>query len=689
MSRARRLVLCFAAAALALLALPFAAPAFYDNGFDGEPGAFMVSADYARLEQGDDTTGFAAISGDGRYVAIQTRARNFFADDDPDPPGQYRAGGIFRFDLETRALQKVADGDRLNESDSSFVFHGASNPSIGADGRYVAFSTDQALVSADANDNIDVYVRDMNVALPPGATCTGETVATCPFQLVSARDGGDDPAHYAAPETPIPGSNLGSEISRGVAISADGRKVVFRTAAASDLPLSATTDTPAGQLFVRDLAAKTTTLVSSRRDSETGQMTGEPAGGAQGAAISADGSTVAWTGGHAESQTRFLHGEVTDPSFDYFLWRRAPFGAASQTRRVTGLSDPDDPQCRKAEEDNPAMTTSFNQTSTGPCYGPLTDQESLRANIATQVPSLSADGYSVAFLTGAGPRPNISTGAGLDLYLTDMHPGLSRKQATTDLTSDGVSTDPALAAPIESVAFSEDGDHLAITTIRTAFTLPVLQLVGTQRAIADTRELYAIDLGAHTIERVTHSYEGGDINAGVQPPVTLSANGGRMAFSAFAGNLFFGDANQRPDAFVSTREPEPTPEGSAGGEEDEQSSIRTFAHRHISVRLRSVRGGVAVLSVSVPAAGRVKALATAAAHRRHRARKIAAGAAKASAKSKVRLVMRLRSALRAQLHRGAKIRARARVSYAPSAGGRTLHASVALVFSRSSQLRHK
>ena len=336
------------------------------------------------------------------------------------------------------------------------------------------------------------------------------------------------------------------------------------------------------------------------------------------------------------------------------------------------------------------MTTTFNQTSTGPCFGPLTDQESLRANIATQVPSLSADGYSVAFLTGAGPRPNISTGAGLDLYLTDMHPGLSRKQATTDLTSDGVSTDPALAAPIESVAFSEDGDHLAIATIRTAFILPVLQLVGAARAIADTRELYVIDLGAHTIERVTHSYEGGDINAGVQPPVTLSADGGRVAFSAFAGNLFFGDANQRPDAFVSTREPEPTPEDGTGEAGDDQSSIETFAHRHISVRLRSVHGAVAVLSVSVPAAGRLKGLATAAVNRRHKAQKIAAGKATAAAKSNVRLVLHLRSALRGQLHRGAKIRARAKVSYAAAAGGRTLHASVALTFfSKSSQLRHK
>ncbi len=50
------------------------------------------SADYDRLEQGDDSTVYAAVSADGRYVVVQTRARNFFADDDPDPVGAVPGG---------------------------------------------------------------------------------------------------------------------------------------------------------------------------------------------------------------------------------------------------------------------------------------------------------------------------------------------------------------------------------------------------------------------------------------------------------------------------------------------------------------------------------------------------------------------------------------------------------------------
>lgn len=261
-------LLCGLLGLAAALASPPAAPAFYANAGDGVDGALLVSADYARLEQGDDTTRFAAVSGDGRYVAMQTRARNFFADGDPDPPGQFRAGGIFRFDLQTRALAKVADGDLFEEAGNAFLRRGASNPSISADGRYVAFATAQRLGGADLNSSVDVYVRDMD--RPAGAADA--------YALVSARDGGSVPASFAPPSSPIPGGDPGAEVSPGVAISADGRRVAFRTEAASDLPAQAGTTTPAGQIFVRDLAAHTTTLVTATREGD-GTMATEPAGG--------------------------------------------------------------------------------------------------------------------------------------------------------------------------------------------------------------------------------------------------------------------------------------------------------------------------------------------------------------------------------------------------------------------------
>ena len=148
---------------LALLAVPAARGAW-------NPGAEIVSASLQKLEIGDAATQFADIADGGRYVAFQTRARNLFSPADPGPEGYVRTGGVFRRDLETGALELVADGDLrfpTDASNSPARVIGARNPAINADGRYVAFTTGQRLVAADANDKLDVYVRDMTV--PVGA----------------------------------------------------------------------------------------------------------------------------------------------------------------------------------------------------------------------------------------------------------------------------------------------------------------------------------------------------------------------------------------------------------------------------------------------------------------------------------------------------------------------------------------
>jgi hypothetical protein len=661
------------AAALVALAAPAGAGAYFGNAADGVDGAQLISADYARLEQGDDTTKFAAIAADGRYVAIQTRARNFFADDDSDPAGDYRAGGIFRFDLQTKALEKVAEGDLLRESDNAFLRRGASNPSISAAGRFVAFSTGQQLVPADGNDNIDVYLRDMSrLPTEPGA-----------YVLVSARNGGETPAGYAPPAFPLPGSVPGAEVSPGVAISADGNRVAFRTDTESDLPASPAVATPAGQIFVRDLTAQTTTLVTSARSPETGLMSSEPAGGALGAALSADGTTVAWTGRNAAAQTHLLSGENTDPSFNYYLWRRAPFGPAEPTRRVTGLADPDDPVCRQMEAENPGMVTVFNPNATGPCFGPLTDQEGNRSDISSQLPVLSGDGYTVAFLTGAGPRPAVPSGPGLDLYLTSMRPGESRKHGTVELTRDTSTGDLATNLPLGGLAMSSDGRYLAITTSRTKFSLPALQLTGAARTVPGPQELYVVDLQSRTLERATHSVLGGDADGGAQDGVTISGDGSRVAFSSFAGDLFRGDANQRADAFVATRLPEPAAEGGArkatggGG-----SSVKVNrAGPRVIVRATTKAAGVVVLTISVPAAGAIEAIARGRAGKPKKLRTIATRKTRARGKGSFHVVMRAASRFRPQLRGGGKLPARVSVTFSPSGGGRKLHASTPVVFS--------
>lgn len=642
------------AALVVLMTTAVGAQADYGAG-EADGGADLVSADYDRLEQGDDSTVYAAVSADGRYVVIQTRARNFFADDDPDPAGQYRAGGVFRFEIASQNLEKVADGDLFDEDTNDFLRRGASNPSVSADGRYVAFATAEPLIAADLNDNADIYVRDMNVA-EGGAGA---------YDLVSARDGSDVPATYGQPAVPNPGSNPGSDLTRGVAISGDGRYVAFRTDVASNLPASGAVDTPSRQVLVRDRQANSTTLVT-RNDPG-----GQPAGGAFGAAISADGTTVAWTGSNAAAQTRFLSGESTESSLNYYMWRRLADGPAAPTRRITGVSDPDDPACPSGQ------TTTFDSTSTGPCFGPLAAQEGQRSSIISQVPALSADGYTVAYLTGSGPRLAVTKGTGLDLFVTDMSPGITRKAGTTELTRAAASTDPATSSAISSLSMAPDGGHLVIATSRTNFTLPVLTPTGPSRTVPGTQELYAIDLEARTLDRVARSYLGDDINGDVQGGATISNGGETIAFTSFAGNLFFGDANQRADAFLASLQEDPP---AVPPVVVPPFVAPTTEQSRLVVRAKRSGPGALLMQVEVPAAGGLKIVAKGRAGKPRSVRSLAKGTGRSQAAGVIEIPLRVVERYRSELQERGRLHARARLEFIYSAGGERISDTVGIAF---------
>jgi Tol biopolymer transport system component len=624
-------------AAAAMLGLPGRAAAFYGNG------ATIVSADPVRQEEGDDSSTFAAVSADGRYVAFSTRARNFFADDDPDPPGAYRVGGIFRKDLQTGELKLVAGGDVRSAADDSLLVRGATRPSISADGRYVAFTTAQPLVPTDTNGAVDVYVRDMELpATDPAA-----------YDIVSARDGASTPATYEKPNPDRPGLDLGADATGGASISGDGRMVVFRTNAASDLPAEGAATTPAFQVWVRDRQAKTTTLV-------TRKLTGGPAGGGTGpSVISGDGTTVAWNGQNATAQTLFLSGEASDDALFFYLWRRIADGPSAPTRRITGAVDLDDPGCA------PGTPVTTDPATQGPCYGPLITPEDGPTSINAAVPSLSTDGRTVAFLTGSGPRPLIATGAGLDLFVTSMAPGVSRKAGTRELTREAQGV-PNASFPIEGAELSGDGTKIVVATQRTTYLLPGLSFVGAPRALAQNRDLYVLDLSANTIERVTRAYDGGDSQGDVTTQPTISADGSRIAFVSGATDLFFGDANNQPDAFAVTRQAPPSPPPPVTPRRTvippPPGSGEPPAAPRLSLSISRVRHLTARLAVRVPAAGKLvvtgKGLRT----------------VRATATRPVRLTLRLRAS------RPGKVRLTVR--FTPSARTSALTAHTTVKFKR-------
>jgi len=395
-----------------------------------------------------------------------------------------------------------------------------------------------------------------------------------------------------------------------------------------------------------------------------------------GASISADGTTVAWMGEDVGQQARMLAGESPPPLYTEPLWRRIAPGSQTPTQRVTGGSDPANPACAASGESSlgsPALASD-------PCQGPfqaLATRGNQSSGIWTEggtsggegdfVPRLSADGYTVAFIASALP---VALGAGFgnseggeapDVYVADMHPGLTRNQALSELTEPASATTIAGADPITDFDISADGRQLAFTTRRTIFPLGSPAFVSPPAAEPGLSELFAVDLANDTLTRVSQGYEGGpaeqphgtkqnggaeDIYGqdepfiGAQSP-SLSADGARVAFASTASNLVFGDGNTPPagpldgsDAFLVQRTiffPQPTPQYISPAPQPGE----TVAWR-LGVSAVSRRDGSVLLYVSLPAAGALSATARGVVLvRATRARRAARGATHARAKQRV------------------------------------------------------
>jgi Tol biopolymer transport system component len=482
------------------------------------------------------TAAFApVISADGRYLAFQGTI------------GGLR--GVFRKHLETGAVEAVAAGSAYVEKAPSAD---SSAPSISADGRYVSFTTRTPLDPTDdlQASSSDVYVADMTDS-PPS------------YELASAVNGSSAGLTYAGAG--------GSLASGRVALSADGRRVVFFTTAVSDLtsgPGGSTegTPTPAGQVVLRNLETRETTLVSAARDDGAEAMTELPVqGGAiiqkaqlpllRGAALSADGTTVAWLGANLPEQVPLPPGEAAsieaeDGSsafpYDEPLWRRVADGLQAPTRRVVG------------GEGSPFDDLSDRNTEFNAAEGWL--------GVAgiEGVPQLSADGRIVALIGNPTNATNV--------FVVDMHDGASLPESVRPLTSEipvrptepeqTINQEPyvRINGHVYQAAISADGQRIAFVTARQQFPLAPPNLVDPPPASLGLVELYRIDLEDEALQRVTHGYAGagepslapnGSAQAGngASSP-SFGAAGRLIAFSSTASNLIEGDGNEAADAFL-------------------------------------------------------------------------------------------------------------------------------------------
>ena len=108
-----------------------------------------VSVDSSGI-QGDNNSHSASISADGHYVVFYSYASNLVSGDTNS------SSDIFVRDLQTNQTSRVSvNSSGVEGGSDSFA------PSISADGRYVAFhSFASNLVSGDTNNTYDIFVRD-------------------------------------------------------------------------------------------------------------------------------------------------------------------------------------------------------------------------------------------------------------------------------------------------------------------------------------------------------------------------------------------------------------------------------------------------------------------------------------------------------------------------------------------------
>jgi hypothetical protein len=562
------------------------------------------------------------LSEDGRYLAFQGAI------------GGMR--GIFREDLQSGELALVVGGSAYLEAPGS----DAADPSISADGSAVGFTTRASLAPiADPEPGTsDVYVADLG-----GGAVT--------YTLASSGDG---------PPQALPGGSLASA---QVALSADGSRIVF---------------VHAGQVYLRDLATEETVLVSTARDRASGAVEpGVPVpGGAvleqpqlpllRGAAISGDGSTVAWLGTNLPDQVAMDADEAAAldqldaGSFPYAepLWRRVGDGLEAPTRRVVG---PMPALQSKNQELDPG--------STG-WLGPVG---------IDGVPRLSTDGRTLALIGNPSEATNV--------FLAHMGPGAG-PGSLTQLTQEvpvrptepekAINQEPyvPLNGHVYDLAISADGSRIAFVTARQRFPLSPPNLVTPVPSSLGLVEVYLIDLERESLRRVTHGVHGlgepslapsgsGQGGAGAASP-SLAEDGRLLAFSSTASNLVEGDGNEAADAFVVAD----ADAASAGGSSTISAppAPQSKGKKRLLVTAVSLPDGDVRLTVTVPRAGLLRASAGGAPKLTRRPRRLARARARAPGAGPVRLLLRLPRRLRRFARGEEGIPATARVGFRAAAG---------------------
>jgi Tol biopolymer transport system component len=316
---------------------------FVHDNLTGQTTRISVASNGTQANSSSDSP---SISIDGRYIAFESYASNLVDDDTNNLCGEGDANcpDIFVYDRQVGQITRVSVASDGTQGNSE-----SYDPSISADGRYVAFvSYASNLVSGDTNSCgyttnghcADIFVHDLQtgqtsrvssstngvegndvsvypsisadgryVAFESNAsnlvssdtnTCYSYTSGHCPDIFVHDRETGQT-IRVSLTST----GNQANSSSHGPSISGDGRYIAFRSSASN---LVAGDTNAQDDIFVRDIQLSATTRVSAASNGTQADKTSyRPS-------ISADGRYVAFE----TVATNLVSGD-TNSTYDIFL----------------------------------------------------------------------------------------------------------------------------------------------------------------------------------------------------------------------------------------------------------------------------------------------------------------------------------------------------------------------------------
>jgi uncharacterized repeat protein (TIGR01451 family) len=435
---------------------------------------------------GSGSVGSAVWSADGSVVAFSSPANDLAADDDLDDAAE----DVYVRDLETGVTTRESPHPSSDDSCCTKV------DAVSADGTKVLFhSTRSDLTSLpDPNGRYDYFVRDR----------VAETTTVVSVDASGERTGND--------ASPRAGHNKAF-------MTPDGNKVAF-TSGASDLVFPRVDATLGPQLYVRDLAASTTTHVASN------------VAGLQG--FSADGTRV-------------------------LFWTREAL-VPEDGNGVNGFD------------------LYLGDLTTGTFTLVSVNADGTAAGASTFDGSLTPDGEQVLFTSASSDvvPGGVDTNGAIDVFLRDLSTGTTRLVSTNASGTASTGGNDGLLSPDESKVVYETGGDLYVKDLDTGSVTLVtprragdagdatpVGFTGDGRVVVfssdagnfgpvddnGTRDVYARDLVSGTTHLVSVGSDGvsalGDVDSlpGF-PHAVVSPTGRRVLFlsrEAFAATLPLAD----------------------------------------------------------------------------------------------------------------------------------------------------